>query len=198
MRMPHGAHLAVWVGLALAGCGGGLASGRTSQRIAPGEPCDPAGPLGALLDSDLKPIDVRKPEAVEIAAGHPVLACVTLTQSRTGRVIDERTRAPIASALIMVKAWQSPTPVLGQHVPRDAIFSQETKSDVEGRWQLGGVSQWMAGILAADGLPFVASTTCIQAQGYQVQIFDPWRRSGDANTNLSEVVLKPGPTLGCP
>jgi|GEM_PF-4315542 len=181
--------------MSLAACAG-LSKHGAGARIAPGETCDPAGPQ--LLDGDLKPIDLEKPEQLELAAGHPVLACVTLTQALHGRVIDQATRAPVVGALISVKAWQSPTPSLGQHVPRDLVYTQETTTDDAGHWTLPSTSQWMAGMLAADGLPFVGSTQCIHAEGYEVVIIDPWRRASDVNPDLSQIALTRGRTLGCP
>jgi hypothetical protein len=41
------------------------------------------------------------------------------------------------------------------------------------------------------GLPFVKSSQCIQAEGYEPAVFDPWKRSDWAATpNLSLVTLK--------
>jgi hypothetical protein len=186
--------LCIALGLALFSCHGGRlrSAGGASERIAPGERCDPKGRLGPILDGDLKPVDLKDEFSVEAAAGRPVLVCVQISEDLSGRVVDESTRAPLAGAKITVNSWQSPTPVDGLHEPRSMIHSQQVLTDTQGKWRLASVSLWMGGFLAADGIPFVKSSQCIQAAGYAPAVFDPWKRPDWAtNPDLSEVKLAP-------
>ncbi len=191
--------LCLVLGLNVLGCHAGRlsATGKFSGRIAPGEPCDPTGPLGPLLDGDLKPVDLQDEFSVEAAAGRPVLVCVQVSEALAGRVLDDRSGAPIAGATITVNSWQSPTPVNGLHEPRAMVYSQQTTTDARGDFRLESTSLWMGGFLAADGLPFIKSSQCVQAEGHAPAVFDPWKRSDwQTPPDLSEVRLTevgPGP-----
>lgn len=163
----------------------------SSGRIAPGELCDPKGPLGEILDGDLKPINVKDELSVEAASGRPVLVCMQINEALAGRVLDETTHAPIAGALITVNSWESLPPTDGLHEPRSVIHSQQVVTDAQGKWQLASASMWMGGLLVGGGLPFVKSSQCIQAEGYEPAVFDPWKRTDWATApDLAAVMLK--------
>jgi len=184
--------LCLVLGLNVLGCHAGRpsATGMATGRVAPGERCDPKGPLGPLLDGDLEPVDLKDEFSVQAAAGRPVLACVQVSETISGRVLDDQSGAPIAGATITVNSWQSPTPTNGLHEPRSMVYSQQTTTDARGNFRLESASLWTGGFLAADGIPFVKSSQCVQAEGYAPAVFDPWKRSDwQTPPDLSEVRL---------
>ena len=145
--------LCIFGGLALFGCHGsarGPRAASASGRIAPGELCDPKGPLGEILDGDLKPINLKDELSVEAAASRPVLICMQINESLAGRVLDETTRAPIANALVTVNSWESLAPTDTLHEPRSVIYSQQVQTDAEGKWKLASASMWMGGLFVVE------------------------------------------------
>jgi hypothetical protein len=166
------------------------ATDRTRHRVAPGDPCVPTPQL-TILDEHQRPVDMSDDASVERVSGHPVLVCAPVRRALSGRVVDQETNGPLSNASVTVESWQTPAPIGGLQPIRRLRHSVTVQTDSQGRWAVPEQSDWMPGILAADGLPFFIDSWCIRAKGYASQVYDPWLSKRD-DRSPANVALRRG------
>jgi hypothetical protein len=161
--------------------------------VSAGQPCSPSAstPL-TILDTQGNPVDMTNEESVSKAMGQPVLVCAPVRRALAGRVIDADTKSPVADATVTVESWETPAPIGGLHERRHLLHSISARTDALGNWAVPAQSDWMPGILAADGLPFFIDSWCVSANGYETRTSDPWKQPAPLERSISEIAVKRG------
>ena len=174
--------------VAATACGGAQSSGAHAPHVAKvGRPCQPPG----VFYRKGKPVDFEKESSVMKAEGKPVKVCVRLRHESSGRVIDDASGKPIPGAVVTVESWKLGGPIVREEPPRRLLDSFGVETDPGGNWRVSTKSEWMRGILAADGLPMLMQGWCVRAPGYEAIVHVPWADASGEN-GLSEVRLSAG------
>ncbi len=107
----------------------------------------------------------------------PMRAIVRRPQA--GTVVDARTGAPIQGARVVVESWQVQAPP-GNMAYRWLLHTIESKTDGMGRWRVDEEKDWRWAVLAADGFPVFTDSGCVEAEGYEPAVVNPWRSESAA------------------
>lgn len=161
------------------------------SAVSVGAPCASSNPT-AMLDRDGRLIDTSNEESLEKAMGQPILVCAPVRRALAGSVLDEATKAPVAGATVTIESWHTPAPIGGLQERRTLRHSISVLTDAQGQWSVPAQSDWMSGILAADGLPFFTNSWCVSAPGYETLTHDPWKHPRQYARDVSEITIKRG------
>lgn len=85
-----------------------------------------------------------------------------------------KTVAPIQGARVVVESWQVQAPP-GNIAHRWLLHTIKTKTDAMGHWRVAEEKDWKCAILATDGLPIFTDSGCVEAEGYDPIVVNPWR-----------------------
>jgi hypothetical protein len=144
-------------------------------KVKEGEACVPPA---AMLDSNLRPVDLENHASLMAATGHLVLSCAPVRLASGGRVVDAATRAPIAGATVTVESWHVVRPLAGTLFPnRRLVTTADARTAADGSWEIPPASYWEVAVLLADGFPFFVQGYCVRAPGYEPLTADPWHDS---------------------
>ena len=80
---------------------------------------------------------------------------------------------------MVVESWQVQPPP-GNMAYRWLLHTTEIKTDGMGRWRVGEEKDWKWAILAADGFPVFTDSGCVEAEGYEAVVVNPWRSENTA------------------
>jgi hypothetical protein len=163
----------------------------SAPPIEVGQPCPPAEPP-TIVDGDKRPVDMTNEASLMKVVGKPILVCAPVRRALSGRVVDSDTGAPIPDAAVTIESWQTPPPIGGLQKDRRLLHAVATRTDAQGNWNVPAQSDWMPGILAADGLPFFIDSWCVTAQGYAARVHDPWAPSATTSRGVMEIALTRG------
>lgn len=177
--------------LGCAGHGGDRNVAEPARNDSPAKEGGTCVPAGAIVDERFNPVDMNRQASVMSAAGKPVFFCAPVVQARSGVVVDETTRAPVAGAVVTIEAWHARPPIGGIAPNRQLLKVVDVRADAQGRWNAPESTIWLPGILAADGLPYVVRSYCVHADGHAPFVLDPWKpHTGATDDSVSEIGLR--------